>query len=153
MNQVVKALLVSLGIIFGVSFFVGLSMYFMFNWRIGVGIFILSIIAQIAFGIFNNSRREEKQVEKYEKTLKEMLESASKIETIMSLNCSYCSTANTVPISLARDNSFKCGSCNNPNSVFINYTVARITQPYATPIEKIDKVSSAALENFVDGKG
>ena len=45
------------------------------------------------------------------------------------VTCSFCNTRVFAPIRLDEDNDFKCPSCDNVNSIYVNITVARSTAP------------------------
>lgn len=105
-------------------------------------IFICSSIAQIFSGFYKSIKMEEKEKE----TAKEVADRIS--TTILNnptifrvpiqLSCAYCNTINKVPISLIEDNAFHCTTCNQTNSVLIQFTTARVTQPLAPTAPNID---------------
>lgn len=45
------------------------------------------------------------------------------------VSCAYCNTTNFIPIRMDDVNQFKCESCDKPNSVYIDVTVAQQTTP------------------------
>ena len=49
------------------------------------------------------------------------------------LSCAYCQQQNTIPIQLNQKNTFKCESCNQTNSVVMQFSAATLT----TPIESV----------------
>ena len=49
------------------------------------------------------------------------------------LSCAYCQQPNTTPIQLNQKNTFKCESCNQTNSVVMQFSAATLT----TPIESV----------------
>lgn len=49
------------------------------------------------------------------------------------LSCAYCQQQNTTPIQLNQKNTFKCESCNQTNSVVMQFSAATLT----TPIESV----------------
>lgn len=51
----------------------------------------------------------------------------------VSLTCGYCQQNNVVPIQLNQRNTFKCESCNQTNSVSMQFTAIPVT----TPIESV----------------
>ena len=74
----------------------------------------------------------------------ELLELQTLSKFTIALSCGYCQQSNTVPIQLNQRNTFKCESCNQTNSVTMQFTAV----PLTTPIEsvKIPIENAGAIE-------
>lgn len=99
-----------------------------------IGIFVISIVIQLALGWFVRSYNESS-----ERRL--LLEQQSKLITQIDQEaneapCAYCGTVNLIPILPGSNNDFDCIECEKPNSVYVNITVAQKTVPIdAQPYE------------------
>lgn len=91
---------------------------------------ITFLVQVIGFAAWNSylSQREFASIQKAEI---EALEQFSKFA--IQLSCAYCKQPNTVPIQLNRKNTFKCGSCNQTNGVYMQFAATTMT----TPIESV----------------
>jgi hypothetical protein len=119
----------SLGITILVSAVVGAGGYFLFGsfW----GTFVIAFGIQfILFAVINTFLQRKDQIE-INKILTEQLNAISKFT--IRLNCAYCKTPNTFPITLNEENRFKCESCNQVNAVKMQFFAAQIT----TPLNKV----------------
>jgi hypothetical protein len=119
----------SLGITILVSVIVGAGGYFLFGsfW----GTFVITFGIQfILFAVINTFLQRKDQIE-VNKILTEQLNAISKFT--IRLNCAYCKTPNTFPITLNEENRFKCESCNQVNAVKMQFFAAQIT----TPLNKV----------------
>ena len=47
----------------------------------------------------------------------------------VSLSCAYCNTSNLAKIYVGKENIYKCGACNQINSVQLSTSSARVTEP------------------------
>jgi hypothetical protein len=96
-----------------------------------LGFFLIAFGIQfVVFAIFNTFLQRKDTIEGV-KVLNEQLEALSKFT--VRLSCAYCQTQNTTPIQLNQENRFKCESCNQVNSIKMQFFAAQIT----TPLEKI----------------
>jgi len=122
-------LIYSIGITILVSTIVGAGGYFLFGsfW----GTFVIAFGVQfILFAVINTLLQRKDQIE-INKILTEQLDALSKFT--IRLNCAYCKTPNTLPITLNQENRFQCESCNQVNSVKMQFFAAQIT----TPLNKV----------------
>lgn len=62
-----------------------------------------------------------------------LLELEALAKFAVNLSCGYCQQNNVVPIQLNQRNTFKCESCNQTNSVSMQFTAIPVT----TPIESV----------------
>jgi len=117
------ALFRSLAIIICFAILFGLSTFFLFKTFLGG--FLFAIVFQFLFGYMWNTflERRDKQ---FSQTLLNNLKEAP-VPT--DLTCAYCNIKNRVPLLLSADNVFKCTGCNQTNTVYIQFTTTRITQP------------------------
>lgn len=119
----------SLAITILVSAIIGAGGYFLLNsfW----GTFIVAFGIQfILFAVINTFLQRKDQIE-VNKILTQQLEAISKFT--IRLNCAYCKTANSFPITLNQENRFQCESCNQINGVKMQFFATQIT----TPLNKI----------------
>jgi hypothetical protein len=119
----------SLGITVLVSSVVAAGGYFLFGsfW----GTFVITFGIQfILFAIINTFLQRKDQIE-INKILTEQLDALSKFT--IKLNCAYCKTPNTFPITLNQENRFQCESCNQVNGVKMQFFATQIT----TPLNKV----------------
>jgi hypothetical protein len=95
------------------------------------GFFLMALMLQfVIFAIVNTFLRRKDLIETT-KLINEQLEAASK--HLINLSCAYCQVTNTIPIVLNEENRFKCESCNQVNSVKMQFFAAQIT----TPLKKV----------------
>ena len=121
--------LISLCITLFISSFIGLAGYLMFNkfW----GFFLIGLCSQfIAFAIINTFLQRKDYIEGA-KIVNEQLEALAKFT--IRISCAYCQIPNVTPIQLNQENRFKCESCNQVNSVKMQFFAAQVT----TPLKKI----------------
>ena len=124
-------LIIALSLLFTatVSGVVGLGGYLLTGtfW----GYFILAFGVQfIVFAVVNTYLQRKDTIEGA-KVLNDQLEALSKFT--IQLACAYCKQPNTTPITLNQENRFKCGSCNQVNTVKMQFFAAQIT----TPLQKV----------------
>jgi len=95
------------------------------------GFFLMALVLQfVIFAIVNTFLRRKDLIETT-KLINEQLEATSK--HLINLSCAYCQLTNTIPIVLNEENRFKCESCNQVNSVKMQFFAAQIT----TPLKKV----------------
>lgn len=95
------------------------------------GFFLIAFGIQfIVFAIVNTMLQRKDTIEGV-KVINQQLEALSKFT--IRLSCAYCQTQNVTPIQLNQENRFKCESCNQVNSIKMQFIAAQIT----TPLEKI----------------
>jgi hypothetical protein len=95
------------------------------------GFFLIAFGIQfIVFAIINTMLQRKDTIEGV-KVINQQLEALSKFT--IRLSCAYCQTQNVTPIQLNQENRFKCESCNQVNSIKMQFIAAQIT----TPLEKI----------------
>ena len=139
MSPLLKAGIQSAIIISIVSILFGISTGLIFGYKIGIGITILAIPIQLIIGYIHSVKQEQKTEETADdianKISNQILQNAAAFKVPIQLTCAYCNVVNRVPISLLDDNGFKCTTCNQPNSILIQFTTSRITQPLAPVIE------------------
>jgi len=119
----------SLAITVLVSAIVGAGGYFLLGsfW----GTFVVTFGIQfILFAVINTLLQRKDQIE-VNKLLTEQLDALSKFT--IKLNCAYCKTPNTFPITLNQENRFQCESCNQVNGVKMQFFATQLT----TPLNKI----------------
>jgi hypothetical protein len=102
--------------------FAGSSIYGKF-W----GWFWVTFLLQvIGFAVWN-SFLSQKEFNAQQEAEINALEQLSKFS--VQLTCAYCKQPNTTPIQLNQKNTFKCGSCNQVNGVFMQFTSTTLTTP------------------------
>jgi hypothetical protein len=95
------------------------------------GTFIVTFGIQfILFAVINTFLQRKDQIE-VNKLLNDQLDALSKFT--IRLNCAYCKTQNSFPITLNTENRFECESCNQINAVKMQFFAAQIT----TPLNKV----------------
>lgn len=95
------------------------------------GFFIIAFGIQfIVFAVINTFLQRKDTIESA-KILNEQLDALAKFT--VRLSCAYCQTQNVTPIQLNQENRFKCASCNQVNSIKMQFIAAQIT----TPLESI----------------
>lgn len=112
-----------------VSCIVGLGGYLL--WGYFWGWFALAFGVQFIIFAIINTFLQRKDTFEGAKVLNEQLEALSKFT--IQLSCAYCKQINGVPITLNQENKFQCGSCNQINSVKMQFFAAQIT----TPLNKV----------------
>ena len=93
--------------------------------------FVVSFMVQVVGFLAWNSFLAQKEQFVAQQLEIEALDQLSRFT--VSLACAYCQQKNTVPIQLNQKNTFKCGSCNQVNGVFMQFTATTLT----TPIESV----------------
>ena len=95
-----------------------------------INVFAVTFVAQLILGALTNTIRDAyiSLRSKYLDT--EAIAAFSKQGA--ELTCSFCNARVFAPIRLDEDNEFKCPSCENVNSIYVNITVARSTTPLDT---------------------
>lgn len=128
-TTLIKILSLSVGITIGLSILFGLAG----STIIGTfwGWFWLSFLGQVVVFALANSYFLQKDSIVVQQIENEALDKLSKFT--IRLSCAYCGTSNTLPIILGQKNTFVCESCNQTNSVSINFMATTIT----TPIESL----------------
>ncbi len=91
---------------------------------------ITFLIQVIGFAVWNSYLSQKEFVANRQAEI-EALEQFSKFA--VQLSCAYCKQPNTVPIQLNQKNTFRCGSCNQTNGVFMQFAATTMT----TPIESV----------------
>ena len=119
----------SLTFLFSAIFgFAGSSIYGKF-WGWFWVTFLIQVIGFAAW----NSYLSQKEFAANQQAEVEALEQFSKFS--VQLSCAYCKQLNTAPIQLNQKNTFKCGSCNQTNGVFMQFAATTMT----TPVESIKR--------------
>ena len=95
------------------------------------GWFWISVLVQVLLFVAVNSFLLQKQSTTLRMTELEELELLSKFT--ITLSCGYCKQNNLVPIQLNQRNTFKCESCNQTNSVTMQFAAV----PLTTPLESV----------------
>lgn len=95
------------------------------------GWFWISFLVQVLLFVAVNSFLLQKQSTTLRMTELEELELLSKFT--ITLSCGYCKQNNLVPIQLNQRNTFKCESCNQTNSVTMQFAAV----PLTTPLESV----------------
>lgn len=93
-----------------------------------VGVFIITIIAQLSLSWYLKTYLNSKERQLSLKTQSKMLSQIEQEATIAP--CAYCGTENLIPVLPDQDNDFECVACNETNSVYVNITIAQKTVPY-----------------------
>jgi hypothetical protein len=119
-----KNLIKSSLLVLSISSIAGCASYlFIGNFWFTFSFFVLLqyILYSFALNILSNYFKE--------KTIQKELDKLENLSTI--LDCAYCSTANVMTFIPDQHEKiqFKCSSCNNNNSVVIQFIVARTTEP------------------------
>lgn len=132
-------LAISLGITLTVSSlfgFVGSSLFGTFwAW------FWICFLVQTILFVTVNSFLIQKDRITSERLSVEALEQFSKFT--IKLQCSYCQQINSTPIALNKKNTFKCESCNQTNSISMQFTATPLTTPIESvtiPVEKNETI-------------
>lgn len=99
-----------------------------------VGVFVISIVIQLALGWFIKSYNESTErrllIEQQSKLITQIDQEANEAP------CAYCGTVNLIPILPGANNDFDCLECGKQNSVYVNITIAQKTVPIdAQPYE------------------
>jgi len=95
------------------------------------GWFWISFLLQLLIFVGLNSFLLQKQSTIQRQAELDELEALSKFT--ISLSCGYCKQANLVAIQLNQRNTFKCESCNQTNSVTMQFAAV----PLTTPLESV----------------
>lgn len=122
---VVRSLLIVLGISLVCGTGVGIITH---NWIDGVLTFIMSIAIQFAANSMLLTFSDRRNT-KAEFLAQQVLREAAERRLPFDLNCAYCNTLNHAGISFNNENTFTCTQCQQPNKVFLQFSVARITTP------------------------
>ena len=128
-NNEVWALFRSLSIILGVAITCAVCIgAIMHSWLAAFAMLILTIVAQFAINtiVMGISDRKNKEAEFL---AQQVLREASERQMPYELNCAYCNVLNRVGISFNAENGFVCKGCNEPNKVYIQFSVVRVTTP------------------------
>ena len=104
--------------------------------------FGISFLAQVIIFLTINSVLIRNEYYSLRQTEIEELEALSKFT--ITLACGYCKQPNTIGIQLNQRNTFKCESCNQTNSITMQFSAVPVT----TPIEsvKIPVENSSSIE-------
>ena len=99
-----------------------------------VGIFIISVVIQLALGWFIKTYSESAErkliIEQQSNLITQIDQEANEAP------CAYCGEINLIPILPGADNDFDCLECGKTNSVYVNITIAQKTVPIdAQPYE------------------
>ena len=99
-----------------------------------VGIFIISVVIQLALGWFiktyNEATERKLIIEQQSNLITQIDQEANEAP------CAYCGEVNLIPILPGADNDFDCLECGKTNSVYVNITIAQKTVPIdAQPYE------------------
>jgi hypothetical protein len=118
-------ILLSIGITSTISIVIGLSGYLLTNkfWSF---FFIAFCIQFIIFAVVNTFLQRKDFVEGVALT-NQQLEALSKFT--IKLACAYCKQPNVTPITLNQENRFKCESCNQINSIKMQFLATQVTTP------------------------
>ena len=135
MSTMIKAVLFSLFIVFVISFALSTGIYFLTNFKVALGVFVLLSTIQILGGIYWNTQKEKKEDRSIQEIMEYIKSNADKIKVPIALTCAYCQKENFAPISLLEDNAFLCNDCKESNKVYIQYSTVRITKPLASKVE------------------
>lgn len=137
-NLLIWAFIRSILIILGISITCGAGTgYITHNWLAGIIAFIVTTAIQFAANsiMLTYSDRRNKEADFL---AQQVLKEASERELPFDLNCAYCNTLNRVGISFNDENTFTCTQCQQPNKVYLQFSVVRITTPL-TPKEDVSK--------------
>jgi hypothetical protein len=107
--------------------------------------FWISALVQVVLFVGVNSFLIQKERTTSENLAVRALEQFSKFT--IKIYCSYCQQPNITPIQLNQKNTFKCESCNQVNSIAMQFTATPLTTPVTsieTNIESVEIKSSAA---------
>lgn len=117
-----------------------------------IGYFVITFgIQVVVFAIINTFLLRKDSIEGAN-IINKQLEELSKFT--VRLTCSYCQQTNVVPITLNRENRFKCDGCNQVNGVKMQFFSTQIT----TPLTKIlqpgidESVTVSTTGTLVDPK-
>lgn len=72
----------------------------------------------------------------------------SKQKTI--LECAYCGEKNKILIDVNGENVFKCSECENLNSIVLQFTTVRITEPLLTDLNTTSKDIYSELDDILE---
>lgn len=134
-KQLLKSLIMSVGIVLIISLTIGLAFYLLFGLKVGISFFIFSTIAQIIGGYWINSKKEFEEEIFTKEIVETIKQDPARFKVPVRLTCAYCHAENFVPLSLMEDNGFTCLECKEPNKVYIQYSTVRITKPLSPTID------------------
>ena len=140
-NNILWALFRSIAIILAVAIVCAICIGLIAkSWIAGMAMFVMSVIAQFAINsmFMGISDRRNKEAEFL---AEQVLREASERQMPYDLNCAYCNALNRTGISFNNETTFNCVSCQQPNKVYIQFSVVRIT----TPLTQKENTS-----NFID---
>ena len=98
------------------------------SWSAGIAMFVLAIIFQFAINsmFMGISDRKNKEAEFL---AQQVLREAAERKMPYDLNCAYCNALNRVGISFIDESTFICTACKQPNKIYLQFSVVRITTP------------------------
>lgn len=138
MNPLLKTLIKSILITLLVSSIITFAITLISTgYMIPIAAFIITTVLQLVLGYYLNIRKDYKSKE-IDGILSQAIQVIQEQRIPYTLACAYCNAQNNVPISFVNDNTFKCGSCNNPSKVMIQFSTVRLTQPLQAKIETKD---------------
>lgn len=129
MNKLLKVFLISSGEIVVVSCLAG-ALIFMVGHSFWFG-FLLATVLQLVLGGMWGAVLERRDATRLAE-VNAMIEMAQ-AEKYIDIPCAYCNVNNTIPFYFKQANSFTCKACNNVNSVYVEFTTARKTNPVISP--------------------
>jgi hypothetical protein len=92
-----------------------------------IGVLLLSITIQIVFAWFFRTYLQythQKNLATQQSLILSQLDAEA-----TEAPCAYCGAINLIPVSPNQNNDFECIECGEPNSVYVNVTVAQKTVP------------------------
>ena len=98
------------------------------SWGAGIAMFVLAIIFQFAINsmFMGISDRKNKEAEFL---AQQVLREAAERKMPYDLKCAYCNALNRVGISFIDESTFICTACKQPNKIYLQFSVVRITTP------------------------
>ena len=96
--------------------------YFIMDYPLLEGIAVVTLIQIIIFYVWNTYMEYKLKInESIQETRRQVEYSKQGVE----VQCAHCSALNFIPIRMDEENKFICETCNKPNAVYIDVTVAQ----------------------------
>jgi len=133
----------------GVSTFIGVTSWYMFNYDLIKTIVVVTLSQFIFFAIYNNIKRfiAERSADR-ELTLRITEFNKQSIDA----PCAHCNVMNRVPIRMDIDNNFICENCGKPSAVYMSVTTAQKTQMIDTSRLNVSSYIAEKITSDIKGE-
>jgi hypothetical protein len=96
--------------------------HFLLQYPLQEGIIVMTLIQIIIFYVWNTYMEYRMRVnESIQETRRVIEYSKQGVE----VQCAHCKALNFIPVRLDEENNFTCDTCNKPNAVYIDITIAQ----------------------------